>query len=155
MGYAIHALEAGGGWLGISPMPGRGGAYAADFQEILRWGADMVLTMTTAGEMVGDLGPDLSEMGVIWRHLPVGDFGVPTLEVQAAWPGVSGEALGILSSGGKVLVHCYGGCGRSGMAALRLMVEAGEEPFEALERLRNVRSCAVETEDQFRWAARE
>ena len=53
-----------------------------------------------------------------------------------------------------MLVHCRGGCGRSGMAVLRLMVEAGEAPEEALARLRAVRPCAVETEAQMDWARR-
>jgi len=57
-----------------------------------------------------------------------------------------------LQTGGSVLVHCKGGCGRSGMAALRLMVEAGEDPHLAFARLRDVRPCAVETEAQLAWA---
>ena len=39
------------------------------------------------------------------------------------------------SDKGCTLVHCYGGCGRSGIALLRLMCEAGEAPDHALERL--------------------
>jgi hypothetical protein len=38
------------------------------------------------------------------------------------------------------------------MAVLRLMIEAGEEPGEALARLRAVRACAVETDAQLEWA---
>ena len=57
----------------------------------------------------------------------------------------SNAALSALQGKGRVLIHCMGGCGRSGMAALRLMIEAGEAPGAALERLRAVRPCAVET----------
>ena len=57
-----------------------------------------------------------------------------------------------LTGRGRVLIHCKGGCGRSGMVALRLMIEAGEAPDEALARLRSVRPCAVETDAQMRWA---
>jgi hypothetical protein len=39
------------------------------------------------------------------------------------------------------------------MALMRLMVEAGEDAEPALQRLREVRACAVETEDQRAWAA--
>jgi hypothetical protein len=39
------------------------------------------------------------------------------------------------------------------MAILRLLVEMGEQPEEALQRLRAVRPCAVETDAQFDWAA--
>jgi len=49
-------------------------------------------------------------------------------------------------------VHCRGGCGRSGMIALRLMIEIGEAADDALARLRAVRPCAVETPQQLRWA---
>ena len=38
------------------------------------------------------------------------------------------------------------------MAALRLMIEVGEDPDAALKRLRAVRACAVETEAQMIWA---
>ena len=38
------------------------------------------------------------------------------------------------------------------MAALRLMVEAGEDGVAALARLREMRPCAVETEAQMAWA---
>ncbi|MDH5531227.1 MAG: protein phosphatase, partial [Paracoccaceae bacterium] len=47
------------------------------------------------------------------------------------------------------------GCGRSGMAVLRLMVEAGEPVDVALIRLRKVRPCAVETDAQLAWASRQ
>src|SRR5690606_33735699 len=57
-----------------------------------------------------------------------------------------------LEGGGRVLVHCLGGCGRSGMVALRLMIGAGETPEVALRHLRGVRPCAVETEAQLAWA---
>jgi hypothetical protein len=46
-----------------------------------------------------------------------------------------------------------GGCGRSGTALLRLMVESGEDPIPALTRLRAARPCAVETPAQFAWAS--
>ena len=62
--------------------------------------------------------------------------------------------LAVVAGGGRVLFHCLGGCGRSGMAVLRLLVEMGEAPEAALERLRRVRPCAVETGDQCDWAAR-
>ena len=35
------------------------------------------------------------------------------------------------------------------------MVESGEKPEAALQRLRAVRPCAVETEAQYLWAARK
>lgn len=155
--YRIAELSVGSGYLGIAPMPGRGGAYRADLAAILRWGAGLVLTMTTREELERsgalELGDDLSVAGVEWRHLPIPDFGAPPAGTEAQWPEASARAHEVLAEGGRVLAHCYGGCGRSGMALLRLMVEAGEDADPALERLRGVRPCAVETEAQRAWAA--
>ncbi len=153
----IAELAVDGGVLGIGPMPGRGGDYARDLAEVLRWGPGLVLTMTTAEELAAKgaqgLPGDLREAGVEWLHLPIGDYGAPAGKTLAGWPVASSRAREMLAAGGKVWVHCMGGCGRSGTAALRLMVEAGEEPQAALKRLRRVRPCAVETPEQFQWAA--
>jgi hypothetical protein len=155
--FEIAELRLGDGWLGISPIPGRSGLYQRDLTAILHWGADLVLTMTTGMELervgAASLGKDLGAAGVNWRHLPIPDFGAPPPETAALWPEVSVLAHGVLGEGGRVLAHCYGGCGRSGMALMRLMVEAGEEADDALERLRDVRPCAVEGEAQRAWAA--
>ena len=153
----IAELAVGGGVLGLGPMPGRGGPYPRELAEVLRWGPSLVLTMTTLEELADKgaegLPADLAEAGVAWLHLPISDYGAPVGETRAAWPAASARAREVLAGGGRVWVHCMGGCGRSGTAVLRLMVEKGEAPGAALERLRAVRPCAVETPEQFRWAA--
>jgi len=155
--WSVSELPLGKGWLGIAPIPGRTADYLVDFATLLRWEPTLVLTMTTLREMtrVGaeDIGNDLEAAGVMWRHLPIADFGAPEDDTNALWPEVSKLAQDHLQSGGKVLAHCFGGCGRSGMALMRLMVEAGEDADPALERLRDVRPCAVEAEEQRAWAA--
>ena len=57
-----------------------------------------------------------------------------------------------INNGDRILVHCRGGCGRTGMIVLRIMIEFGEDPDEALKRLRKIRPCAVETNSQENWA---
>lgn len=155
MAFAIYDLPVGNGFVALSPAPGRG-SYQHDVAAIARWGADMVLTMTTLAELrrlgAEHLPDDLDALGVVWRHLPIEDFGAPSGDTATKWPKVEAEALDVISNGGKVLVHCFGGCGRSGMAALRLMVASGEAGEDALRRLRVVRPCAVETQDQMAWA---
>lgn len=157
MPLTIAELALGGGVLAISPMPGRGGGYAAELRDLLDFGPGLVLTMTTGAELVSkeaeSLPADLAAQDIDWQHLPIADFGAPDAGTAARWPGTSAKARAVLAGGGKVLIHCMGGCGRSGMAALRLMVEAGEDPAAALVRLRAVRPCAVEMPEQFDWAA--
>lgn len=154
--FVIHEVPLAGGRLAISPMPGRTRHYAADWQRLLDWAPDLVVSMTTQAELAvrgaGTLGDDLAQAGIAWRHMPVTDFGVPDSEIAAVWPEFRAQAMGALAGGSKVLVHCMGGCGRSGMVVLRLMIAAGESPKDALIRLRKVRPCAVETDEQMAWA---
>ena len=151
--FAIYRLPVLAGELALSPMPGRTRHYQTDWQHLMAWHPDLVLTMVTQAELdrkgAGTLGADLENAGIAWMHLPVADFGVPE---TFDWLRVSAVALRKLAEGGRVLVHCFGGCGRSGMMVLRLMIAARENPEQALQRLRTIRPCAVETEEQMAWA---
>lgn len=157
MPLVIAELPASSGLIALCPMPGRGGQYDADLSQILRWSPDMVVTMTPFAEMrakgAWELPDDLSLHHIKWAHFPVTDYGIPDSDADTSWASISGQAKSILNKGGRVLTHCLGGCGRSGMAVLRIMVELGENPEQALARLREVRPCAVETNEQFAWAS--
>ena len=152
--FAIYDFPVLKGRLAISPMPGRTRHYYADWLHLMAWRPDLVITMTPQSELdrkgAGTLGTDLANEGIAWVHFPVPDFGVPLDEVP--WNVARDAALAVLRRGGKVLVHCHGGCGRSGMICLRLMIAAGEGAEAALARLRQARPCAVETEAQMGWA---
>lgn len=154
--YVLHALTVGGGILALCPLPGRGGDYEEDLAHLKEWKPSMLISLVTDVEFVAakvtTLGADMQDAGSRWIHLPIDDFGIPDADVIEAWPEVSKIALAALGGGGRVLVHCQGGCGRSGMIVLRLMIEAGEKPDAALARLRATRPCAIETEDQMHWA---
>ena len=151
--FVIHSLPVGGGELAITPIPGRTRHYYTDWLRLEAWGPALVISMTTQAELErkgsGSLGTDLANAGIRWRHCPVADFSVP--DGGWDWAPVRDAALGLLGQGGRVLVHCFGGCGRSGMMCLRLMIAAGEDPEAALARLRTVRPCAVETAAQMEW----
>jgi hypothetical protein len=147
---------AGGGALGISPMPGRDGHLARDVAMISNWSPAIVATLTEADEIAangtGSLPRLLAERGISHRRFPIVDYGTPEAG-DAAWAALAADLHAALDSGRRVLVHCMGGCGRSGMIALKLMVERGESPEAALARLRLARPRAVETEGQLAWAS--
>jgi protein-tyrosine phosphatase len=145
--FSISEIAVGGGVLGLCPLP-----QATDLASLRNWRADVVLTLVEgaeAEELSPDLGAALATAGIAQRCFPIPDYGVPVGD----WPKVSADLHAVLASGGRIVVHCRGGCGRTGMIALRLMVELGEAPDAALDRLRAVRPCAVETEDQRLWAS--
>ena len=156
--FEINSLSLGNGVIGICPAPGRFSPYENDLKDIIDWSPSLVLTMTSMAELqsVGGaaLGGDLQAGGIDWIHFPVVDYGIPTKAQSQQWQVLSAQAAHRLSGGGRVLAHCYGGCGRSGMALMRLMCEADEAADQALRRLRSVRPCAVETEDQRLWASK-
>ena len=154
MRLTIAELQVGQGILGISPCPGRAGFYEADLEAIRHWKPSLVVTFITHEELdrVGPrLGLDLAGADIAWAHLPTPDYDTP----GEGWGHVSTVVHGELEHGHKVLLHCMGGCGRSGSAALKLMVESGEVPEAALKRLRQARPCAVETDAQYQWASQQ
>lgn len=153
-GFGPYALPLGEGTLALCPMPGRGGDFASDLQRVIDWRPDLVVSMTESTEMAPakDMPHLLARAGIAWRHFPIFDYGSPDDAGRSAWPALSQELHQRLDAGERVVLHCMGGCGRSGMVALRLMVECGEAPDTALTRLRAVRPCAVETDAQRLWA---
>jgi len=154
-GFAIYDFPLAGGTLAIAPMPGRTRHYHSDWLHLAQWQPDLVISLTLQHELerkgAGTLGRDLRNAGIGWLHFPVPDMGVAP---DQGWDEIRTSVMTTLASGGKVLVHCFGGCGRSGMMCLRLMIAAGEGREAALERLRKARPCAVETDAQMDWAVR-
>ncbi|MEM0948265.1 MAG: protein phosphatase [Pseudomonadota bacterium] len=148
----IATVRAGPGQIAIASLP----ECDADDQRIVDWDPSLVVSMTEAREMGpvhANFPSHLKEHGIDWVHLPVRNFGGLDGQEMERWPVLSASFHAALDAGGGVLVHCRGGQGRSGMIALRLLVERGEIPDAALVRIRSVRPGAVETEAQFRWAA--
>lgn len=137
-------------------MPGRTRHYYTDWLRLMDWAPQLVITLTTQAELdrkgAGTLGADLANAGISWLHVPIPDFGTPG---AIDWAGIRDTTLAVLQRRQRVLVHCHGGCGRSGMMVLRLMIAAGEPPDAALARLRAVRPCAVETDAQMQWARQD
>lgn len=148
--FVIAALPLVRGVLALCPLP----RDAADWAQIADFAPDLVISMTEGAEMAAlgaaELPRRVAALPCRWRGFPVADFALPPAD--ADWPALARTARATLDTGGRVLVHCRGGLGRSGMVALRLMIAAGEAPDAALARLRAARPGAVETAAQLAWA---
>ena len=134
------------GVLAICPEP----VEESAFTEISDWNADVIVTMTSVEEFArDDFAAKISQTAAQWMQAMVTDFGVPDSDFSV----VIARLLTILNNNGRVLIHCKGGQGRSGMLAMRLLVEQGEPAIDALSRIRKVRANAVETIQQEQWAS--
>ena len=130
-------------------------ATDADFAAIKDWNPSIVVTLTGKDEfpkMGQSLPQRFLEASFNWLHLPIVDFGIPDRKDRDLWLGEIAQLTSILNANGRVLTHCKGGNGRSGMLLLKLLCLQGEDSEAAQFRIRAIRSGAIETEDQYRWA---
>jgi atypical dual specificity phosphatase len=85
--------------------------------------------------------------GIAILHLPVVDMTPPSQEQLL-------QAVRFLETavagGGKAAVHCVAGWGRTGTVLAAFLVARGEEPDEAVHRVRTRRPGSIETADQER-----
>jgi protein-tyrosine phosphatase len=154
--FQIYSLPLDGGTIGIAPMPDMSDD---ETRAVVRDFAPSVVISMTQDQEFPDADVDrfknaVEVLGARWFHMPIKDFGAPTGLEEQPWPAIAHACKNTITAGRSVLFHCKGGHGRSGMAAIRLMVEMGADPQDALKLLRSQRPSAVETVAQFDWAAK-
>ena len=131
--------------------PGRWNSLREALSELaLQWRITAMVTLTEE-PLEREV---LEEYGIAWLHLPIEDFGVPAFE--AAEEGVR-FVLEEIRHGGRVVVHCHAGYGRTGTFLACCLVAQGRPPGEAIRMVRAVRPGSIETGEQedfvHRWAA--
>ena len=154
--FEVFEISVGPAILGMSPLPGLTGDFLADVEKIFNWNPTTILSLTPKEEME-DLGASdfvsmIAKERISWVHFPIKDFSIVDQQQEVLWEKISKNINLQINNGNRILVHCRGGCGRTGMIVLRFMIEFGEDPEKALERLRVIRPCAIETLDQENWA---
>jgi protein-tyrosine phosphatase len=92
------------------------------------------------------------ELGVDVEQLPVKDWAVP--DDPEAFLDLAEEVARRLRLGERLLVHCAGGCGRTGTFCCCVLVILGATPEEAVTVFRATRGCGPETADQEAFVAR-
>jgi len=123
-----------------------------DIEAIAEWKPDLILTLMESHEFALLQRPELPQAMTNrfpgWRHLPVVDLGVPDEVFQQSWNSIGPEARSALRNGGRVLVHCRGGIGRTGVIGAQLLMEFGATADEAIGRVRKNNSARIETREQ-------
>jgi deazaflavin-dependent oxidoreductase (nitroreductase family) len=128
---------------------------ATDVAALKDWGADVVVTLVEDHELellkVPQLGQAVQASGMEWRHAPIPDMHAPDERFEALWPTLAAELTEILGRGGRVVVHCRAGLGRTGVVAALLAIELGDIPAQAIRRVRATRRRVIETPGQKRY----
>ena len=136
----------------LSLCPGRDRAVGDDVADLRSNGAELLLSLVQPHEFPDSegLAAAVHATGITWRRMPVVDFGVPEI---AAWSAISPELHQRLDGRGVIAIHCWGGLGRTGTVAARLLVERGLSPFQAIAQIRALRPGAIETAEQANFVA--
>jgi len=128
-----------------------------DIRAIREWGAVAVLTVMESRESrelrelgVPEIGEAVEKAGMDWHHLPIPDGGIPDANFENLWLYSGHRVRAGLMAGKRILIHCKGGLGRTGMIAARLLVELGETPADATRRVRKARLGTIENAQQER-----
>jgi ADP-ribosyl-[dinitrogen reductase] hydrolase len=151
-----------GGVIGMTFCPGKCGASGygdvwsrdleCDLGAIRAWRPDAVVTLMEAHEFeplgVAKLPEAFAEEFEGWFHLPIRDVDIPDQRFERLWVYAGHMLRGILQRGGRVLVHCRGGLGRTGLVAARLLVELGLNADQAIAKVRRARPRTIETRAQ-------
>ena len=165
----IDGMACGAGTVGMTLCPGKQGKsnfgdpwerdLKVDMRAIVDWGATTLVSLMEAHEFpmlnVPGLGDTAERAGLEWHHLPIPDVEVPDDRFEPLWTYTGHVLRGKLRSGEKIVLHCRGGLGRTGMIAARLAIEFGTAPEESLHRVREARRGTVETRAQEAYVLRQ
>lgn len=99
----------------------------------------------SGGDWDRDLDTDLEAMFI---RFPIVDGGIPCGAARGALNAICTGLRQRLSRGERIVIHCKGGLGRTGLIAARLLIEFGEDPESAILRVRAARRGAIETAQQ-------
>jgi hypothetical protein len=107
---------------------------AAEVGELLGDGVTLFLDLTRRGELepYASLVPEPAR----YVNRPIVDFSTPTRDELVA---ILDEIDDELAAGGVVFVHCWAGCGRTGVVVGSWLVRHGADPGEALRRIAEAR----------------
>jgi Polymorphic toxin system, DSP-PTPase phosphatase len=105
-----------------------------EVRDLVGAGVTLFLDLTQSGEL--EPYASLVVPPARYLNLPIRDFSVPTRDGLVA---TLDEIDAELDAGGIVYVHCWAGCGRTGVVVGSWLVRHGADPNDALQRIADAR----------------
>ena len=105
-----------------------------EVRDLVDAGVTLFLDLTQPGEL--EPYASLVVPPARYLNLPIRDFSVPTRDDLVA---TLDEIDAELEAGGIVYVHCWAGCGRTGVVVGSWLVRHGADPNDALQRIADAR----------------
>ncbi len=131
-----------------------------DLEVIKKFNTVALVTLMQAEELeafhvgVEALRNKTADLEIEWYHLPIIDKSTPDATFEKEWI-ASGKTLRKhLRRGRSIVLHCLGGLGRTGLLTARLLIEFGEKPDNAIQKVREARPGTIETESQDEYVRR-
>jgi protein-tyrosine phosphatase len=130
----LRLVPTAAGRLYLSAVPGRNGPLARDLEDIESAGVTRIVCLAPSDE-VEHKSPayarllETGDLPCVVDPLPVPDFGVPP-----DWPAfarLTFRAADALLAGETLLIHCAAGVGRTGLAAVCILIALGHEEAAA------------------------
>lgn len=124
----------------------------ADLNALEAWGAQILVSLVEVDEFsslgVKDFGVAVSSRNLRWCHLPIADMDIPGDAFLNGWKAHGSDIFRAIERGERIVVHCAGGRGRSGMIVAKWMTAFNIPAHKAITRVRKVRPGAIETVSQ-------
>ena len=134
----------GPGRIAVMPRPAGGAALADDLRSLRAAGVDTLVSALTEAERERlDLvrQPEIAmRAGLSYVAFPIADFGVPAIDDLRA---LARRLADETAEGRFVVVHCFGGIGRSGMIACATLIRLGATAEQAMALVSRARGFPV------------
>lgn len=103
---------------------------------------------------IPDLRGRARDAGLEVRHFPIADDSVPPPWKEDAFAELVAGIRRAVDDGRRVVLHCRGGVGRSGLVAAAVATTYGDDADAAIARVRRAQPWAVETREQEAYVGR-
>ncbi len=135
----------GNWWIDEPFVLGSSNPNDADLESLYSDGFRLVVCLLDEQEQSPRYDPVRAvRFGYTRQNIPVRDFHAPSVVQLKQFV----DLVRSVGANSKVVVHCEGGTGRTGTMAAAYWIAKGLSASQAIEKIREIRPGAVETDDQ-------